>query len=67
MMSEYINAAHPNQTAEQREDRWASLQLHRLKMREISRYDIERHLEAMPEEKRERARHWLNHYREITK
>lgn len=63
----WVNVAAPNRTQTELLDlklsQWASLQLHRLKTREIGRYDIEAELRAMEPEKQVRAKHWLNHYR----
>ena len=67
MTGPWVNVAAPESTPEGVQDqelgRWASLQLHRLKTREIARHDITQELRKMPEEKQTRAKHWLNHYR----
>lgn len=67
MTGEYINVAHPEWTQEDADDietskRCAYL-IHTLRMRLTTRYDVEQELEAMPEEKMERAKYWLNYYR----
>lgn len=63
----WVNVASPESTQEDAEDlelsKWAALQLHKLKTREIGRGHIDQELAMIPEEKINRAKHWLNHYR----
>lgn len=67
MTGPWVNVAAPESTPadvlDQQLGRWASLQLHRLRTREIARHDITQELRKMPEEKQAGAKRWLNHYR----
>lgn len=61
------NVARPAQTKAEADDqaleKWASLRIHQVRRAETSRGRIEIELSEMTEQQRERARHWLNHYR----
>jgi hypothetical protein len=62
-----INLAYPNQTAAEAADlelaKWAALQIHKVRMAQVSRHGITAQLNEMSPEQQERAKYWLNHYR----
>lgn len=61
------NVAYPQQTKAEADDqalqKWAALRIYQVKKAQTSRRRIEAELVEMTEQQRERARHWLNHYR----
>ncbi len=67
MTGPWLNVAAPESTPgdvlDQQLGLWASLQMHRLRTREVARHDITQELRKMEPEKQERAKRWLNHYR----
>ena len=64
---DWQNVANPEQTPEAAADqelaKWAALQVVSLRKGWIARYQVTNALNSMNEQKQQRARHWLNHYR----
>lgn len=65
---EWMNVARPEQTKAEADDqalaKWAAMQIEQVRMRIISRHSITIALDKMPAAEKERARHWLNVYRQ---
>lgn len=71
MSIKWINVRVPGRTANEllreKMERWASLELHKLRARSISRHEIEQQVRSMPADQQDIAKECLNKYQKMSR